>query len=361
MYFGDEMFELVESTTEEKAAIDFMADEKATFNPDDGKPDKSDKGKKKAEKPAAAPIAPKKEKKELCDPFAQPGFYEYTSPLDINIKYKSLNTSCEPFDPSPVSALKEGLPFELLQDKTAVLIGDSVDRQNLDILCTYIGGKTTISDQDSHEKAAPGESGGYPRLCYVEKYNLSISNYFFYGFDQDSIWTDKENVFLEPGDYLKRIGLAEKAIGSLHRQVDVGFINVGFWELARIDRLDANKKVPEAAALRADYLTEYQTKLKDFLIRIAKILPKSRLIFRETNYPMIDTGPFFSTPDTINRKHRFHNFKVRQINEVAKLLTREAQVEFWPIGSLVRDMPPGDFMLDDRKLFGPTMLSTLTI
>lgn len=345
MFFGDDIFE-TKSADKEQLTADFMEDEKAIFDPNENKPNPP---KQETKPPVPAKKGPKQQDRQKpCDPY-QLGYYDYESPLSLDIAFRSLVSDCEMLNPSPVSALKEGLPFDLLQDKTAVLIGDSVDRQNLDLLCNYINGNITISEQDSHEKPAPGTSGGYPHLCYVEKYNLSISNYFFYGFDQESLFKDKEMVFLEPGDYLDRISLAQSAIKSLKRKVDIAFINVGFWELARIDRLDSNKNKPEAVALRRDFVNEYQTKLSDFINRIANILPNSRLVYRETHYPMFETGPFFSTSDTINRKHKFNKFKVHQINQVARLLAESSSIGFWPIGSHVRDIPFGEYMVDDRK------------
>lgn len=360
IYFGNDIFETSEhSNKEQLTTADFLNDVKAEFDPNESR-----KSKPATSKPEEKPLEPDSKKKgkekekppiekasnlKQCDPYAQPGYFDYQHPLQYNITYISLNPDCQPLDPSPISALEEGRAFPDLQDKTAVLIGDSVDRQNLELLCTHIGGDLTIADQSTHDKEAPGTSGGYPRLCHVKKYNLTISNYFFYGFDQESLWTDKDNVFLEPGDYLKRIDLAESAIKSLKRKVDIAFVNVGLWELARFDRLDHNNKVPECMSLRSEYTKEYQTKLKDFLARIKKVLPGTRLVYRECHYPSFDTGPFFSTADTINRKHKFHTYKIHQINQIARTLTKSASMEYWPIGTHVRDIPDGEFMLDDRK------------
>lgn len=357
MYFGDDIFETELYNKKEQLVPDFMngIDNKAAFNPAEKKKVKpkfklDDKKNPKSTGDSKDPLPLSIKNSEMhCDPYSQFGYYDYQNPLQYNISFKSLDPDCQPLDPSPISVLEKSLPFDLLRDKTAVLIGDSVDRQNLELLCPYINGNLTTSDQDSHHKTPPGSSGGYPRLCYVEKYNLSISNYFFYGFDQDSIWTDKENVFLEPGDYLKRIDLAGSAMKSLGRKVDIAFINVGFWELARFDRLDHTTNVKEVMILRSEYVQEYQKKLEDFFSRIKKLLPQSRLVYRETHYPASETGPFFSTADTINRKHKFNRFKVHQINQVARLLIEKFKIDYWPIGTNVRDIPVGDYMLDDRK------------
>lgn len=301
------------------------------------------------------PTQPKSESKgsDHCDPYSQPGFYDFVSPLLSNITYRSLNKDCQVLDPSPLSYIENDLDYEALRDKTAVLIGDSVDRQVLEQLCSYIKGNLTISAQDSHDKPAEDpKSGGYPRMCYVEKYNLVISNYFFYGFDRDDIWTDKTNVYLEPGDYTKRIELAKSAIGSLNRKVDVAFVNVGFWELARFDRLDTNLELPEVPALREEYTKEYRANLKSFLQQVVStILPKSsktRLVYRENHYPQVESGPFFSSPSTINREHRFDRFKVSQLNQIARRVVEiNSRYEYWPIGTQIRDIPAGEYMMDD--------------
>lgn len=363
MYFGNELFEHEDSSKKEQLEADILdegqlkplTDPLSEIEIPERKSTKKSKSKSRA-KPKAT--EPKKEIVSLksdtnaprCDPYSQFGFYDFQSPLQYNITYNSLNPSCQPLNPSPVSALENGLPFEQLQDKTAVLIGDSIDRQNLELLCPYIKGELFISDQDSHDKPAPGSSGGYPRRCYVEKYNLSISNYFFYGFDRDSIWPDKANVFLEPGDYLKRLDLMQSALASLNRKVDVAFINVGFWELARFDRLDSNENLPEAISLRSTSVEEYQTKLTDFVEKVFALLPHSRIIYRETHYPHYESGPFFSTASTVNRKHKFHRYKVNQLNQVVQYLVKKLpELEYWPIGTLVRDIPDGEYMLDDSK------------
>lgn len=288
-----------------------------------------------------------------CDPYAQPGFYDFSLPLTSNTTFQSLNKDCQVLDPSPLSYIENELDYEALRDKTAVLIGDSVDRQVLEQLCTYIKGNLTVSSQDSHDNPAKDlKSGGYPRSCYVEKYNLLISNYFFYGFDINDMWTDKTNVYLAPGDYKKRIDLAKSAIASLNRPVNVAFVNMGFWELARFDRLDTNAGLPEVHALQLKYTKEYQSNLKSFLSQVVStILPKSsstRVIYRETHYPHDESGPFFTSPSTVNRKHRFNRFKVNQLNQIArKVVSSNSKYEFWPIGSQIRDIPVGEYMMDD--------------
>lgn len=288
----------------------------------------------------------KKQSRKYCNVFQQPGYY--LPPVSDSMLYHSL-TDCKPMDPAPLDLL--GSPendIPSLRNKTVLLVGDSVDRSLVEMLCKKLDGKLTITTPTSFydeniEKKDDQVSGGYSRVCYYEPYDLWFGNYFFYGFDTtDDLWLDK-TTYLPPGDYKKRLKLFKQALGTLDRDVDLVTVNMGFWELARFDRLDSQKGSEASRTLPDEQIKEYKSNLGWFKLQIDNLFHGSRIVYREMHYPYVTTAPFFASSSTIDRKYKTDPFKVRQLNEVASATFKET----WPVGELIRDLPVEEYMVDD--------------
>jgi hypothetical protein len=135
-----------------------------------------------------------------CDPYQMPGSLLFDQNFE-NPRYESFDDECKPAAKSWISRIQESfakeLPIPELQNKEVLLIGDSVDRETVQHLCTELGLKASQHKIFSYQAADTGQEAhllqSVPNSCVVKHLNLTISNWFFYGFDEDNIWSTPKN------------------------------------------------------------------------------------------------------------------------------------------------------------------------
>lgn len=286
-----------------------------------------------------------------CDPYALPGYIDYDKNNFNKTHWVGYNDDCKAIHPPPILQLRDGMDFPDLKDKSVLFIGDSVDRQNAAFSCEMIGQDVKVTYQRDYkdEVTDPGKmSGGHPRYCYSPEYNMTLSTFFFFGFDTDEIWHDKKKSYLLPGGVWERMKLLEEIVESRphHNDLELIVLNVGFWELARYDRLDGYAGITESIYLTEEQVREYVVNLEKFVLEVQKILPNSRIVFRQMHSPRAQQGSFFND-GTSDRHNRFHSNKVRQLNSAAKHVMDQMGLEFWHVGDFVRAIPENQYMFDD--------------
>jgi hypothetical protein len=130
-----------------------------------------------------------------CDPYTTPGTLVFDQSF-ANPRYVTFDDKCKPAAIPWMTKLKESVvsktPIPELQNKEVLLVGDSVDREGIHSMCKYIGLEAKFhaitSYKETGEAQNSKEDSGLPSTCIVEHLNLTISNWFFYGYDEDNIW-----------------------------------------------------------------------------------------------------------------------------------------------------------------------------
>lgn len=107
--------------------------------------------------------------------------------------------------------------LDFLRGKTIALLGDSVDREHTEHLCMFAQGVLEpiledhwlSPDLPRGRQDRPGKpkgigwednGSGRPYLCTIEKYDLKILNFFFYGLSDEDGWLVQDSGhFYPPG------------------------------------------------------------------------------------------------------------------------------------------------------------------
>lgn len=192
---------------------------------------------------------------------------------------------------------------------------------------------------------------------------------------------------------------------------DLVIVNVGFWELARFDRLDEQRQLKEGVreALLVDPVTVAEEFVGKFIEKTVQVLGrvrrlvggKARIRWRQMHTPTISTGAYFidyGTGAPKKSRGRFTAVKVKVLNEAAEracevasgeeverrrrerevggrweggrgnwwrgagggevLEEEDGRVVVWPVGELVAPWPTGQWLRDDIH---PTGLAGVAI
>lgn len=303
----------------------------------------------------ATPVGPDDDNyNDHCDPFNEPGYFDVQNHLSVYTKYVSLNPKCKTKADHIWTRLVQNETIPELQDKTVVIIGDSVDRNLVTFLCDKAKGTIRPTYQEDHNHEWNRSSGRevphcFPRVCTLPFYNLTIVNYFMYGLDEQGIWNDRKDIFWAPYTWRERVQMFGKTFATLGRgpAPHTLVFNSGLWDLARYDRLGMKAGDNETISYNATIVNEYATGLGEFTQMLGEMFPSAQLVYREPHHPRIKPKGQFTGGDK-PRVYRYAAHKVDQFNEVARnVVARTPGAQFWPIGRLTRGLRRRDILGDD--------------
>ena len=169
--------------------------------------------------PQLFPTTPNK-----CDPFLEPGY------LSVD-RHNTAGNYWTPFDrkcqrsPHFLQYVLNREPLPWLQGNTLLMVGDSVDRNNLQFFCELVNSTdvytTPLRNLDAVLRAGntikEASDLTRPRICRVEKYDFEIISFFHYGMQEEEIWSDKK-AYTPPGTLERRIRVVLKDLLSDHER-----------------------------------------------------------------------------------------------------------------------------------------------
>ena len=173
------------------------------------------------------------------DPFLEPGILTANaSDKDQNF-WTPLNSDC-PRAPHFLQDVIDRKPLPWLQGRTLLMVGDSVDRNNLRFFCELAGSENmrvtsmtnltevTLGDTDLEPwNIDPGDLTR-PRVCRIDEYDFEIIMFFHYGMQDEEIWTEK-NVYTPPGLIEKRIPMLKGLLEDYGRKPDMIILASGIY------------------------------------------------------------------------------------------------------------------------------------
>jgi hypothetical protein len=131
---------------------------------------------------------------KLCEPYTEPGILRldsnYTSPV-----FETFDSSCRPA-PVPwtvqiIQSASKKKQIPELQNKELLLIGDSVDRQIIENLCKHLGYSVDIHSYNNFQELLNSTDNGLPKSCYIPHLNVTLANWFLYGYSDDKTFWEK--------------------------------------------------------------------------------------------------------------------------------------------------------------------------
>jgi hypothetical protein len=168
----------------------------------------------------------------ITDPYLHPGTLSTR-----NGTGSSLIPFWHPLDPSLprpphlLQAIKERQPLTWLQNKTLLLIGDSVDRYLNQYFCELTSGDLRLADITDLDSSIQFEhlfAKSSPVVCRLDYYDFEIISFFHYGLQNDSeeFWSFKSG-YTEPGLMENRIPLLSSLFKNHDRQPDMIIMGSG--------------------------------------------------------------------------------------------------------------------------------------
>jgi hypothetical protein len=179
------------------------------------------------------------------DPFLQPG-YLTSNVEDITQNFWTpFNKEC-PKPPQFLLDVIDRKPLPWLQGKTLLMVGDSVDRNNLRFFCELANSSNTrVTTMTNFTEEYLGDTVlepwnhdprdlTRPRICRIDEYDFEIVMFFHYGLQDEEIWAEKE-VYTAPGVMEKRIPLLKTLFEDYGRHPDMVLLGSGISHRAHVD------------------------------------------------------------------------------------------------------------------------------
>jgi hypothetical protein len=169
------------------------------------------------------------------DPYLEPGYLN-TNNLSIAENYWTPFSDECPRAPHFLQDVIDRKPLPWLKSRTLLMIGDSVDRNNLNFFCSLVNSTTypvtlrvtsmtnlsEVHISDSEKDPTNKDPGDLtlPRVCRVEEYDFEIINFFHYGMHDTELWKEKK-VYTPPGVIEKRIPMVKPLMADYGRKPDM--------------------------------------------------------------------------------------------------------------------------------------------
>ncbi|EJU05930.1 hypothetical protein DACRYDRAFT_112758 [Dacryopinax primogenitus] len=273
---------------------------------------------------------------------------------------ESLNIRSPGIQPYPPQLTADLLPF--LQNRTVLLVGDSVTRNTVQQFCKLLGKESVqihrghkwdLFDQIPQEWIPAewaerekwedwrrdNESKSRPRLCYIPEWDFAVVTIFQWGMDETDYWRTKDQ-YNPPGSVeqrmhaiaqplLERLALPESEGGlaphARSPRPDLIELSSTLWDLAKWARDDLDAHEMTITDLSADRLEWWRQRVAAFVREAKSIWPNVPLVWRSSHWPSDENakidwfmGWSWNNPEV----HRpfFHHNRLLQLDHAARSL-----------------------------------------
>ncbi|KAI5449323.1 hypothetical protein NCC49_004825 [Naganishia albida] len=277
------------------------------------------------------------------DPYALPGFLNVNTTHISENRWIPMDEDCQ--TPRMFEALRRGpkavseigmregwKDMKWVRNRTVVMFGDSVARENIVYFCELIGAKLdrvtwdhpyapsprptqtppplaqqhfvdeTPEDPDADPelvrnwkpKPTPGEGdhAHFAHICHVQEWGLLLVQQFQYGMDQEDYWAFKPG-YIPPGTYEARLHtllhpVVQRAITALQPHspsVDLVMLNSAFWDTARWISEDMRFGRDLDAGLSRQRLNWYRTRIRQAVAAVREMWPGAAISWVTHHYP----------------------------------------------------------------------------
>jgi len=171
------------------------------------------------------------------DPYLEAGYLTSNVSNTSENYWTPFNPEC-PRGPHFIQGVIDRKPLPWLQGKTLLMVGDSVDRNNLRFFCELAGSTNMrVTSMSNLSEALLGDTDldpgnidpgdlTRPRVCRVDEYDFEIIMFFHYGMQEEEIWTAK-NVYTPPGIMEQRVPLVKGLLADYGRRPDMIILGSG--------------------------------------------------------------------------------------------------------------------------------------
>jgi len=272
--------------------------------------------------------------KSDCDPYLQPGFLTNDVPDIDRIFWNSFNPNCSRA-PHFLRDVIERKALPWLQGKTLLLVGDSVERNNLQFFCEMVSGSLiarafdnlVVTTSNGSHYIAPTEETRL-LICRVEEYDFEIVTYPHWGLQEADVFAQGRE---RPRQLEERIPFVKTIFESYERKPDMLLLASGLWDLGGWATLDAFKAAPIQNGIEGDRWMRWMERAEKFVDIMESSFPNTCTFWRMLHPCKVDWGIWFlvNAPDEVDKTPRapFHDLRIFQMNNAYKqLLIRRPQL-----------------------------------
>ncbi|WFD42289.1 hypothetical protein MPSI1_000931 [Malassezia psittaci] len=257
-----------------------------------------------------------------CNPFAKPGYLEH-DPYPI---WRPFDETCEP--PRLFAHLLSSLPTasagpvanfrstgvatqarqeleRVIQNRTVLLVGDTIDRSMVQNLCTMLGlsSVSVTADHAFGDSLKNVESTTTPGdtlladYCYVEQYDTLFTSFYHYGIETSEVW-NKQPTYYPPqrfearveellGPYLQALSdpRTSTSLPPRRKGIDLAVFSSGLWDLATWAMEDVQMGVASSQDLTSQRMKNWRSRTVDMLSSLRSKVGKARIAWRSIPYP----------------------------------------------------------------------------
>ena len=212
----------------------------------------------------------------------------------------------DPFDPSLsrpphlLQTVRERQPLSWLQNRTILVIGDSVDRYATQFFCELVNSQFWYSDMTDldievqHDYWSPKSN---PTICRVDYYDFEIVSFFHFGLQNDSeeFWSFKDG-YTAPGLMENRIPLLQSLFKKHNRQPDMIImgsgiycyylkLTIGLWDILKWALEDKYAFRPiEETSVQSYHLHQWLERAEKFVDLVQSMFPNTFTMWRFLHY-----------------------------------------------------------------------------
>lgn len=228
----------------------------------------------------------------VCDPFALPGRIEIDQQVEENNYWLPYDRSCPPRNPIP--AIKEGREFNPLYGKIVVMLGDSIDRNNVRYTCRAAGEVLQITSLSSPFNNSNIFTEGsphlnvYPHLCYFQKYDMVLVNFFMCGLQTnwEKAWQEKCPQPLRFEDRIKQtvkpyLDILYGEQRPIKENPPIFYLSSFLWDLNLFTNEDEEDNVSIETPISSERISWWDNRMTTVLQTLKETYPDSPIIWRQ--------------------------------------------------------------------------------
>ncbi|GAA5907061.1 hypothetical protein JCM5296_006580 [Sporobolomyces johnsonii] len=280
--------------------------------------------------------------KVACDPYSSFGTLQVDSNDADKNRWLPFDPTCQP--PNFLSKLRDvalhpasrvdPAEFSWLNNKTVLLIGDSISREHVENFCQLLGEESEVVRPSHRWAAGPApmrapvkaqhvlerpkrlnqrgfrvvRDASRPRVCYIPQFDFLLVSVFHFGLDQEDYWRDSRMPqYSSPGMFEHRLtDQIQPLISHIRadgRPTAPDYVEIasGTWDLARWAEQDIVAQRPTDQPLSQDRLTWYRFRVGQMMDKVRNVFPHAKArTWRTLHYPIDQIAEYDYFMDKIN-------------------------------------------------------------
>ncbi|GAA97905.1 uncharacterized protein L969DRAFT_105011 [Mixia osmundae IAM 14324] len=229
-----------------------------------------------------------------------------------------------------------------LQNKTILILGDSVDRNALEqlaIMTDHTFTRTSYQQWNNETNPDGWDERGLPHRIHYQRLNLWIISHFFYGADDTDVF-EVQGDWHRPGKFEDRFDRLFKPfiedMLTSKRSPDFVSFHSATWDMARQGRIDKSTNKSTELPLTTEQRAWHRRRYTEMVTHVLDAWPETpmriRGVHRVGEQHAQATGDFdWQTNNRINFTNFFTDVRVHQLAGIMEAVARSVEVPYYDL------------------------------